>query len=111
MTLTDHDRLTLIGHLHGEGGSAIPLLIPAKEALDRSPGVDTEVHINALGISKQALPQMEGSREKIHLKIEQDWDYVYTTHFTGQGALPLLRTWDQKRATRCAVMRPIYGRL
>ena len=36
-----------------------------------------------------ALPQLEVSREKIHLKIEQDWDYVYTTAFTGQGGATL----------------------
>ena len=36
-----------------------------------------------------ALPELDVSREKIHLKIEQDWDYVYTTTFTGQGGVTL----------------------
>ena len=30
-----------------------------------------------------ALPQLKVSQEAINLKIEQDWDYVYTTTFTG----------------------------
>ena len=36
-----------------------------------------------------ALPQLEISRDNVHLKIEQDWDYVYTTTFTGQGGATL----------------------
>ncbi len=56
LTLTDHDRLTLVGHPHGRGGSTIPLLIPGEEVLVRSPEVDTEVHINAIGISRRVEP-------------------------------------------------------
>ncbi len=56
LTLTDHDRLTLVGHLHGKGGSAIPLLIPGEEVVIRPSVEDTEVHINAIGISKQVEP-------------------------------------------------------
>lgn len=36
-----------------------------------------------------ALPQLEVSLEEIHLEIEQDWDYVYTTTFTGQEGATL----------------------
>ncbi len=36
-----------------------------------------------------ALPQLEVSRENIHLRIEQDWDYIYTTTFTGRGGATL----------------------
>ena len=56
LTLTDHDRLTLVEHLHSKGGPTIPLLIPGEEVLVRSPEIDTEVHINAIGISAQVEP-------------------------------------------------------
>ena len=36
-----------------------------------------------------ALPQLEVWREKFYLKIEQDWDYIYTTAFTGKGGATL----------------------
>ncbi len=56
LTLTDHDRLTLVGHLHGKSGSTIPLMIPGEEVVIRPSGEDTEVHINAIGISRQVEP-------------------------------------------------------
>ena len=56
LTLTDHDILTLVGHLHGTGGSAITLLIPGEEIVIRPSDDDTEVHVNAIGISRQIEP-------------------------------------------------------
>jgi len=51
LTLSDHDRLTHLGNIHGKGGPTIPLSIPREEVLAWSPKVDTEAHINAAGVS------------------------------------------------------------
>ena len=56
LTLSDHDRLTLLGHLHGKSGSTIPLMIPGEEVVIRPSVEDTEVHINAIGIARQVEP-------------------------------------------------------
>ena len=56
LTLSDHDRRTLLGHLHGKSGSTIPLMIPGEEVVIRPSVEDTEVHINAIGISSQVEP-------------------------------------------------------
>ena len=55
LTLTDHDRLTLLGHLHGKSGTTIPLMIPGEEVVIRPSVEGPEVHINAIGISSQVI--------------------------------------------------------
>ena len=56
LTLSDHDRLTLLGRLRGKGEATLPLMIPGEELhVSRSDG-DTVIHLNAIGISKQVDP-------------------------------------------------------
>ena len=56
LTLSDHDRLTLLGRLRGKTEATIPLLIPGEELQVSLSGGDMVIHLNAIGISKQVDP-------------------------------------------------------
>ncbi len=73
LTLSDHDRRTLLGHLHGKSGATIPLMIPGEEVVIRPSVEDTEVHINAIGISSQVVPV---SAEELFPAIQANIDAV-----------------------------------
>lgn len=57
-----------------------------------------------------ALPELVVSQEDIYLVIEQDWDYIYTTTFTGHGGVTLAENVGLEAKYRYEEMRGMCAR-